>query len=263
MLDTRPPAAREHRAWHAPAGRPAGRTFLPFAACARTHFPTPTLRLRVERPNPVHTFRSGDSNESAPSSAGRQPLPTCIDRARHPYDDTPEKVRKKTRTVIRLPVQVISTVVESVFPVSLRRPRRAGGRPGRAGPDRTSPCGRAAAGRDRWPGFCTRPAPRRRHATGGRASARERAGSRQATGGHASAHDRVVLRHATRLGHATGPGFGTPLPQLIPRRRVGLGRFFTTFQKLAKRRARSLGVLERDVVTPRASNFVVFLDSQN
>ena len=48
------------------------------------------------------------------------------------------------------------------------------------------------------------------------------------------AHDRAGLRHATGCraserdqasAHTTGPGFGTPLPQLIPRRPDGLCRF--------------------------------------
>ena len=179
---------------------------------------------RATKPGSHLSIRRTDSHESAPSSAGNQPLPTCIDRARHPYDDTPEKSSQKdahghsstcTSDLHRSRVRLSC----------LSPPAQPGGRPGRAGPSQTSPCGRAAAGRDRRPGLGTRPAPKRRHATGGRASARDRAGNRHATGGQASAHDRVVLRHATRLRHATGPRFGTPLPQLIPRRRVGLGRF--------------------------------------
>ena len=189
-----------------PAGRPGVRCYRSRRALVRTSPLRHSTSRRATKPGSHLSIGRTDSHESAPSSAGSQPLPTCIDRARHPYDDTPEKVPKKTSTVIRLPAQVISTVVESVFPVSLRRPSRAGraggragGRPGRAGPDRTSPCGRAAAGRDRRPGFGTRPAPRRRHATGGRNSARDRAGNRHMAGSardHASARDRARLRHA-------------------------------------------------------------------
>ena len=83
------------------------------------------------------------------------------------------------------------------------RPGRAG-RAGRAGP------GRAAPGSHRRPAG-------RRNATGGKASAHTRpgrasacdrrpAGLRNATGGKASAHT-----------HTTGPGFGKPPAQLIPR----------------------------------------------
>ena len=66
------------------------------------------------------------------------------------------KVGKTTRPVIRLHAQVISTVVESVFPVSLpppAEPCRAG--PGRAWPGRAGPlpaAGRASE-RDQRQGF--------------------------------------------------------------------------------------------------------------
>ena len=115
------------------------------------------------------------------------------------------KVGKTTRPVIRLHAQVIATVVESVFPFSLPPPAE----PGRAGPDVAGP-GRAG------------PLP-----SDGRASERDQ---RQGFG----AHDRAGLRHATggraseryqASAYTTGPGFGTPLPQLIPRRRVGHRRF--------------------------------------
>ena len=115
------------------------------------------------------------------------------------------KVGKTTRPVIRLYAQVISTVVESVFPVSLPPPAEPGrARPGRAGPGRAGPLpavGRASEG-DRRQGFGAHDRAGLRHATGGRASERYQASA-----------------------HTTGPGFGTPLPQLIPRRRVGLCRF--------------------------------------
>ena len=77
-----------------------------------------------------------------------------------------------------------------------------------------------SAGRD-GPGRCA-PLP-----AAGRTSERDR---RQCFG----AHDRAGLRHATGCraserdqssARTTGPGFCTPLPQLIPRRRVGLCRF--------------------------------------
>ena len=115
------------------------------------------------------------------------------------------KVGKTTRAVIRLHSQVIATVVESVFPVSLPPPAK----PGRAGPDLAGP-GRAgplpsagrASERDQRQGFGAHDRDGLRHATGGRASERDQASA-----------------------HTTGPGFGTPIPQLIPRRRVGLCRF--------------------------------------
>ena len=115
------------------------------------------------------------------------------------------KVGKTTRPVIRLHAQVISTVVESVFPVSLpppAEPCRAG--PGRAWPGRAGPLSAAgrASERDQRQGFGAHDRAGLRHATGGRASERYQASA-----------------------HTTGPGFGTPLPQLIPRRRDGLCRF--------------------------------------
>ena len=104
-----------------------------------------------------------------------------------------------------------------------RGPGRAGpGRPGRAGPGRAGP-GRAGPGR-----AGQLPAP-------GRASERDR---RQGFG----AHDRAGLRHATggraperdqASARTTGPGFGTPLAQLIPRRRIGLCRRFPRFLQLS------------------------------
>ena len=99
----------------------------------------------------------------------------------------------------------IATVVESVFPVSLPPPAEPGlAGLGRAGPGRAGPLPAAsrASERDRRQGF----------------GAHDRAGLRHATGGRASERDQVSA-------HTTGPGFGTPLPQLIPRRRVGLCRF--------------------------------------
>ena len=88
------------------------------------------------------------------------------------FVDLLPKVGKTTRPVIRLHVQVISTVVESVFPVSLPPPAELGrAGPGLAGPGRAG-SGRTVQGRYRRP-----------------------AGLRNATGGKASAH-------------ATGPGFG-------------------------------------------------------
>ena len=141
------------------------------------------------------------------------------------------KVGKMTRPVlvIRLHAQVISTVVESVFPVSLPPPARAGpglAALGPAGPDRTSPRGRAAPGRagarravtGALPGFGTRPAARLRRT--------RPAGFRHATGGRASERDQASA-------HTTGPGFGTPLAQLIPRRRIGLCRRFPRFLQLS------------------------------
>ena len=84
---------------------------------------------------------------------------------------------------------------------------RAG--PGRAGPRRAAPRRAAplpapgrASERDRRQGF----------------GAHDRAGLRHATGGRASERDQASA-------HTTGPGCGTPLPQLIPRRRLGLCRF--------------------------------------
>ena len=144
----------------------------------------------------------------------------------------------------------MSTVVESVFPVSLPPPAEPGGwqgrawpgragpgraRPGRTGPYRTSPCGRAGPGRA-GPGRAgsgrAGPGPALPRRAGplpapGRASERDR---QQGFG----AHDRAGLRHATggraserdqASAHTTGPGFGTPLAQLIPRRQIGLCRF--------------------------------------
>ena len=113
------------------------------------------------------------------------------------------KVGKTTRPVIRLHSQVITTVVESVFPVSLPPPAM----PGRAGPGRAGPRRAVTVGR---PGFGTRPAARLRRTRPGRASACDRR--------RASERDQASA-------HLTGPGFGTPLPQLIPRRRVGFSRF--------------------------------------
>ena len=100
---------------------------------------------------------------------------------------------------------------------------------GPAGPDRNSPCGRAVPGLPRRPGRAGQlPAP-------GRASQRDR---RQGFG----AHDRAGLRHATggraserdqASAQTTGPGFGTPLAQLIPHRRIGLCRRFPRFLQLS------------------------------
>ena len=56
--------------------------------------------------------------------------------------------------------------------------------------------------------------------------AHDRAGLRHATGGRASERDQVSA-------HTTGPGFGTPLAQLIPRRRIGLCRRFPRFLQLS------------------------------
>ena len=100
---------------------------------------------------------------------------------------------------------------------------------GPAGPDRTSACGRAGPGRPRRagprravtgarPGFGTRPAARLRRTRPGRL--------RHATGGRASERDEASA-------HTTGPGFGTPLAQLIPRRRIGLCRRFPRFLQLS------------------------------
>ena len=68
--------------------------------------------------------------------------------------------------------------------------------------------GRAVTGAR--PGFGTRPAARLRRTRPGRL--------RHETGGLASERDPASA-------HTTGPGFGTPLAQLIPRRRIGLCRF--------------------------------------
>ena len=101
--------------------------------------------------------------------------------------------KRRDRSVIRLRAQVISTVVESVFPVSLPQPPRAG--PRRAGPGRAVqlPAPGRALERDRRQGF----------------GAHDRAGLRHATGGRAPERDQASA-------HTTGPGFGTPLAQLIP-----------------------------------------------
>ena len=80
---------------------------------------------------------------------------------------------------------MISTVVESVFPVSLPPPARAG--PRRAGARRAVTGAR--------PGFGTRPAARLRRTRAGRASACERRpgfGTRPGFG----SHDRARFRHA-------------------------------------------------------------------
>ena len=93
--------------------------------------------------------------------------------------------KRRARSVIRLHAQVISTVVESVFPVSLPQPPRAG--PRRAGPRR------AVTGTR--PGFGTRLAARLRRTRPGRASACDRrpgSGTRPDFG----AHDRARFRHA-------------------------------------------------------------------
>ena len=91
------------------------------------------------------------------------------------------------------------------------RPRRAGpAAPGRAGPRRAVTGAR--------PGFRTRPAARLRRTRPGRL--------RHATGGRASERDEASA-------HTTGPGFGTPLAQLIPRRRIGLCRRFPRFLQLS------------------------------
>ena len=102
-------------------------------------------------------------------------------------------------------------------------------RPGRAGPGWTGPhfaARRAAPGRagarravtGALPGFGTRPAARLRRT--------RPAGFRHATGGRASERDQASA-------HTTGPGFGTPLAQLIPRRRIGLCRRFPRFLQLS------------------------------
>ena len=109
-------------------------------------------------------------------------------------------------------------------------PGRAG--PGRAGPGRAGP-GRAGPGRA-GPG---RAGPGRAGQLPelGRASERDRrlgfgehdlAGLRHATSGWASERDQASA-------HTTGPGFGTPLAQLIPRRRIGLSRRFPRFLQLS------------------------------
>ena len=93
--------------------------------------------------------------------------------------------KRRARSVIRLHAQVISSVVESVFPVSLPQPPRAG--PRRAGPRRAVTGAR--------PGFGTRPAARLRRTRPGRASACDRrpgSGTRPDFG----AHDRARFRHA-------------------------------------------------------------------
>ena len=92
--------------------------------------------------------------------------------------------KRRGRSVIRLHAQVISTVVESYFPISVPAPDRAGQLPA---PGRASE-------RDRRQSF----------------GAHDRAGLRHATGGRASERDQASA-------HTTGPGFGTPLAQLIPR----------------------------------------------
>ena len=81
--------------------------------------------------------------------------------------------------------------------------------------------GRAAQGRAA-PGSYRRPAGLW-NATGGKASAHtDRAGLGHATGGRAPERDQASA-------HTTGPGFGTPLAQLMPRRRIGLCRRFPRF----------------------------------
>ena len=93
--------------------------------------------------------------------------------------------KRRARSVNRLHAQVISTVVESVFPVSLPPPAWAGQR--RAG------LRRAVTGAR--PGFGTRPAARLRRTRPGRASPCDRrpgSGTRQGFG----AHDRARFRHA-------------------------------------------------------------------
>ena len=95
-------------------------------------------------------------------------------------------------------------------------------RPGRAAPGRAGP-GRAGPGR-----AGQLPAPGRaseRHRRQG-FGAHDRAGLRHATGGRASERDQASA-------HTTGPGFGTPLAQLIPRRRIGLCRRFPRFIQLS------------------------------
>ena len=92
--------------------------------------------------------------------------------------------KRRARSVIRLHAQVISSVVESVFPVSLPQPPRAG--PRRAGPRRAVTGAR--------PGFGTRPAARLRRTQPGRALACDRrpgSGTRPDFG----AHDRARFRH--------------------------------------------------------------------
>ena len=97
-----------------------------------------------------------------------------------------QKLAKRyARSVIRLHAQVISTVVESVFPVSLPPPAWAG--PRRTGPRRAVTGGR--------PGFGTRPAARLRRTRPGRTSACDRRpgfGTRPGFG----AHDRARFRQA-------------------------------------------------------------------
>ena len=104
---------------------------------------------------------------------------------------------------------------------------------GPAGPDRTWPCGRAGPGRA-GPGRAGPGRPGQLPAPG-RVSERvrregfgayDRAGLRRATGGRASERDQASA-------HTTGPGFGTPLAQLIPRRRIGLCRRFPRFLELS------------------------------
>ena len=84
--------------------------------------------------------------------------------------------------------------------------------PGRAGPGRAVqlPAPGRALERDRRQGF----------------GAHDRAGLRHATGGRAPERDQASA-------HTTGPGFGTPLAQLIPRRRIGLCRRFPRFLQLS------------------------------
>ena len=94
------------------------------------------------------------------------------------------------------------------FPsLSLRRPG-----PGRSGPGRAGqlPAPGRASERDRRQGFGAHDRARFRHATGGRASERDQASA-----------------------HTTGLGFGTPIAQLIPRRRIGLCRRFPRFLQLS------------------------------
>ena len=84
--------------------------------------------------------------------------------------------------------------------------------PGRSGPGRAGqlPAPGRASERDRRQGFGAHDRARFRHATGGRASERDQASA-----------------------HTTGPGFGTQIAQLIPRRRIGLCRRFPRFLQLS------------------------------
>ena len=118
------------------------------------------------------------------------------------------KVGKTTR-----PVGHSSTCTSDLYRRRVRLSRLSpSAGPGRAAPGRagqlTAP-GRASE-RDRRQGF----------------GAHERAGLRHATAGRASERDQASA-------HTTWPGFGTPLAQLIPRRRIGLCGRFPRFLQLS------------------------------